>query len=169
MLEFRLRHEPLGIVRRIASDMGSFHQHRVDARRRIREQRLEQPRLSAMRTNVARVEDPPPVALDQHRVGIERGVIVEERRDRERSDRERSTIAEEARRRDLRPSRGEEASGINDGGGLTADEHWNIGIDATEQPVVIEVWVRDQQAVKRRVGRDEARDRRHRHIVRPTG
>ena len=59
-------------------------------------QALEKCRLAAVSAQIAAVEEPATVGLDEQRVGVEGAVVDEERRDGERPDLDRLAIGEEA-------------------------------------------------------------------------
>jgi hypothetical protein len=56
---------------------------------------LKEARLATVRLKIGRIEQPPAICFNEHRVSVEGGVVVEKRRDCERTEREPFSVPKE--------------------------------------------------------------------------
>ena len=84
--------------RRRRADVRALHDQDVHVLRRLGDQPFEQRGLAAVAAQVTGVEHAATAGVDLERVGVERAVIHQVRRDRERADHQRNAVLEVHRR-----------------------------------------------------------------------
>jgi hypothetical protein len=132
--------------------MGALHEQRVDAFGGLLQQFFEQARLSSMAPKVPRVEQSLAARLHQERVCVERAVVVQERRDGERSDLDGAAVREIAGRIQGEAERAEERGLGENAGGARSDEDRGRPRGLRQQAIVIGVRMAYHHTVKARVG-----------------
>ena len=138
----------------------SLHQQNVDAARRIRDHRLEQSCLAPVSPEIARIEHPLAVRLDQQGIGIERAVIDEIRRDPERPGLHRLAVRDEAGVGESVAVRDVTARCLQNVVRILADPDGDVRTDVPLQSVVVHVRMRNQNAEQTVVSLAETRDPR---------
>jgi hypothetical protein len=130
-----------GVVGAVGPDVGAFHQQHVHIGGRVGEHLVEQRGFAAVAPEIAGVEEAPPAGLDEQRVGVEGGMVVEVRGDGEGADPHRPAVLEVAGRGEAAGDRREEGGGAEDAGRFPPDVERDVRRQAGGEAVVVEVGV----------------------------
>ena len=151
----------------LAMDARALAHEHVDIRRRVEQQLIEQRASAAVPAEVAGVEQSAAARLDQQRVRVERAVVVQVRRDRERPEHERRTVRQVPRLGEVDADAGApEVGGAQDVGRGLAHIPRHVRVDARHQaPVVLVPVGKDHAEQVRVVARGQTRDVRQGRVA----